>query len=162
MSVKLFLKIFGIFRSCIFWSCIFSAPYGVRLGNGLWVGVWVQTFYFAMVGLGQSCGRLGWRNSTHGQQLWYVNISPVFLDKAQYGIYIVADRKIRRVKVKVDKMSLVCHINMSYINEKLRRLVYMKQVCRCVCRSIQVNVVQYRAWSESAGILWKFRQLQQH
>ena len=111
----------------------FSVPYGVRLGNGLWVGVWVQTFYFAMVGLGQSCGRLGWKNSTHGQQLWYVNVSPVFLDKAQYAcIYMVAHRKIRRVKVKVDKM------NMSYTNEKLRRLVYMKQVCRCVCRSIQV------------------------
>jgi len=32
----------------------------------------------------------------------------------------------------------------------------------CVSINSGDNVVQYREWSESAGILWEFRQLQQH
>jgi len=62
----------------IYWNCL---PYVQTFVVGCmefdwvwvvdWVGLWVQSFYFAMgwVGLGQSFGGMGWRNWTHGQ-LW--------------------------------------------------------------------------------------------
>jgi len=114
-----------------------------------WVGLWVQSFYFAMgwVGLGKSFGRLGWveLNKLDPRITLVCQYKSCLFWTRRSMVPMVADQKIRRVKFKVDEM-------MSSINEKVRRVIYMKRLCRSVCRSIHAgdDVVQYRTWSEGA------------